>query len=254
MNIGHLINNGKAAATILALVGLLFVSRPAGATTLIYKNFDDLVSEAEAIVVGTVRQAEAHYGPGKAICTFVTLTDLQVIHGDYKTNAMTLRLEGGIVEGHGQELVGSPIFEQGKRIIIFLNGNGKRAVPIVGWTQGVFRITSDTAATEDMITDYAGNRIFGVENNDLVKEHSRSKETGAEAADTSSTGITEKGTIPETVSAYPQSPSTEPWSASAFIDAIKDRVASKQKPGSAVNSMSVMDFSNLQYLRGNRKE
>ena len=257
MKMARLVSISKAVAVMLALACISGIVAPAGATTLIYKNFDDLVTEAEAIVVGTVRQAESHYGPHKDIYTFVTLTDLQVIHGEYKQNALVLRLAGGEIDGVRVVFDGSPKFMSSEKFLIFLQGNGKHLVPIVGWTQGIFRITRDPDSQKDIITDYAGNRIFGVDKNELVKEYRRTRavpledETGFIKGAAVHPGVMDNGSriIPVSVPVYVgdnlNNPNIPSLSASDFISAIRERVAKQRKPRMVVNSVGVMDFINL---------
>ena len=190
---------------VLAVILMIVCSAPLSATTLIYKNFDELVSEADAIVSGTVKNIESHYGPGKSIYTFITLKDLRIVNGEYNQDTLGLRIEGGDVNGDRLRVHGAPKFKEGDSILIFLQGNGREEVPIVGWTQGIMRIVIDTTTQQEIITDNDGNRIFGINENNLIKEHRIQNEeqiikmNGVSKKGNFSPGVTENGEVADLV-------------------------------------------------------
>ena len=71
----------------------------AQATTVVYKDLQDLVQEADRIVAGTVTDVQARYGRTENIYTLVKLQDLQVLAGSYKGSEFYVRLLGGEVQG-----------------------------------------------------------------------------------------------------------------------------------------------------------
>jgi hypothetical protein len=128
------------------LISALILSYVANvhATTLLYKNLDDLSAEAENIVVGTVAKTESTYGTDKSIYTFVTITDMESIKGQTKESELVLRFKGGQVGEEIHEIVGSPHFETNEQVVLFVRGNGRNLVPLVGWTQGAFRVVANS--------------------------------------------------------------------------------------------------------------
>ena len=157
------------------------------ATSLVYKDFNDLVTEADAIVVGSVRSIESHYGephpgephpgephygephpgephygPSRKIYTLVTLEVLDFLYGATDEDPLVIRLDGGQVDGEVQQVIGAPKFQPGERVVLFIRDNGETIVPFVGWTQGVFRIVQDQESGTNVISDHDGNRILGV--------------------------------------------------------------------------------------------
>ena len=110
------------------------------ATTLVYKSFNDLMKEADGVVSGHVASVDSQYNANREIYTFVTLDQLEVLSGTYQDSTLTIRLKGGKVENDISHVIGSPEFAEGDRVVLFVNGNGRYMVPLVGWTQGVFRI------------------------------------------------------------------------------------------------------------------
>jgi len=154
----------------LCLLGYLVFVAQAQATTLPYKSFDDLVREADGIVEATVENITARRTEQSGIQTYVTLSDLRLHKGTYNGDRLTLILEGGLVEGRGTYVHGSPSFREGERVIAFTEGNGQRLVPLVGWEQGLFRVVTNPETGEQLIADSVGNRVFGIENGRIVKE------------------------------------------------------------------------------------
>ena len=153
----------------IALGSVLMMSLQAEATILFKKNLDDLVTEAEAIVVGTVTGAESHYTAEKDIYTLVTLADLKVLHGRYEGNSLTLQLPGGEVDNDVMEVHGSPKLAVKDRVVVFVQGNGQQLVPIVGWTQGVFRLELDAKSGKQKVKDHERNSVLEVRGNEIVR-------------------------------------------------------------------------------------
>jgi hypothetical protein len=156
---------------VLMLSGL-FMTVQAFATTLVYKNFDDLVKEADGIVMGRVAGIESKYNPEREIYTFVTFDQLEVLGGSYAGQTLTLRFKGGQVDNNISQIVGSPEFRLNEQVVLFVEGNGQHMVPLVGWTQGMFRVSKDAATGRQVILDHEGNRVLGVQASEIIKEQS----------------------------------------------------------------------------------
>lgn len=209
----------------------------ASATTIIYKNLDQLAAESEGIVVGTVAAKTSAYGPDKStIYTLVTLEGLDAIKGQVKGYDLTLRFEGGRVENDVLRIEGSPRFEIGERVVLFVRGNGRAKIPLVGWTQGVFRVVQD-ASGKPVVSDHEGNKLFGVSGKDLVKEKRiapdasilekghRNEQSNPPQADP---GVPDKGggAVANKAEALPPGP---PMSLDAFVASVKSRATTGAK-------------------------
>src|ERR1700676_3288836 len=139
---------------------LLALALQVRATTLVYKSFDDLVKEADGIVMGSVTNIESRKDARGRIYTYVTLGDLQMLHNRYEGKDFTLVMEGGRVGNEIAGIEGSPQFEYKQRVILFVQGNGREIVPLVGWEQGVFRVQKDPESGQEIISDSEGNRVL----------------------------------------------------------------------------------------------
>lgn len=168
-------NKLKKFAVLFLVISACWMAQQSEATMLIKKDFDSLVQEADGIIVGTVKEVKSFYDANFEIFTFVTMADLEVVSGNYPGEEFTIRLKGGQIDGEFLELEGSPHFNTGEHVVLFVKGNGKLAVPIVGWTQGVLRVVS----SENRLTvmDYDGNRILGVKSGEFQKEIKNVSET-----------------------------------------------------------------------------
>ena len=241
-----------------AMVASMFMlSAQAGATTLLKKSFDDLVTEADAIVVGTVSDTQAQYGADRKIHTLVTITDLQVVHGDYQESSLTLQLPGGRLENDVMVVHGSPRFAVKDRVVVFVQGNGKQFVPIVGWIQGVFRLELDAKTGRQKVTDHERNPVLEVRGSELIKEQINAPDA-AIVADPAKAAVSGNGGKSDDASAVsadrgglvPLAPGvfagTEALDADAFIRAITLKVREKQAVGKAVQSVGAQPAANVQ--------
>ncbi len=162
---------GRATVASLSVVlSLTSLSLPSSATTLLYKSFNDLMKEADGVVAGHVVSVNSQYNANKEIYTFVTLDQLEVLSGSYQDSTLTIRLKGGKVDSDISHVIGSPEFTEGEHVVLFVSGNGKNMVPIVGWSQGVFRIAQDPATSLDVVKDADGNRVVGVQNAQVLRD------------------------------------------------------------------------------------
>jgi hypothetical protein len=141
-----------------------------GATTIPYKSFDQLVKEADGVVSARVAAVESQYSPQNEIYTFVTFDEVSVLSGAYQGSTLTLRFKGGQVGRDILHVEGSPSFNVNEKFVLFVHGNGSYMVPLVGWTQGVFRIVQDTTTGREAIQDYEGNRVLGIQAGQISRE------------------------------------------------------------------------------------
>jgi len=163
----------------------------------LYKSFNDLVHEADGVVEGTVEDVVSRRIGQSEIQTYVTLRDLSVYKGQYTGNRFTLMFEGGSVDGQVVHVHGSPTLRQGERVIAFVEGNGQQIVPLVGWEQGLFRVITPPGGGQRAISDSVGNRVFGIEGGQILKESRVSAEAEVVGQPTSGFGQTTRpGEIP----------------------------------------------------------
>ncbi|WP_150117758.1 hypothetical protein [Microvirga vignae] len=125
---------------------------------------------ADGVVLGTVERVISRRDERNDIATYVTLANLESLTGSYQERSLTLRFSGGAVGNEIVEVEGSPRFREGERVILFVDGNGQQLVPILGWSQGVFRVVRDPRGGPEVISDSVGNRVFGIRDGQVIKE------------------------------------------------------------------------------------
>ncbi|MEK8030847.1 hypothetical protein AACH06_08485 [Ideonella sp. DXS29W] len=152
----------KLALSMTTAALLAAMASPGHATVLPYKNVDALVNEADGIVIGTVRSVQASASKPHDVHTYVTLDHLEVLSGRLNAPTLTLRVRGGLVDGRGLHVDGAPSFAPNERVLLFVQGNGKDLVPLVGWGQGMFRLVPDAATGKTKVQDAEGHDIVGM--------------------------------------------------------------------------------------------
>ena len=131
-----------ARAAWLLLAALLPWAAPSPALTVVARPLAEQARLAELILVGTVASVRSRWAdrPGGRIVTEVVLKDLQVVKGRVPGPRYTLLVAGGAVDGRAQVYTGLPRLEPGRRYLLFVRGNGRVLFPVVGVTQGLYRV------------------------------------------------------------------------------------------------------------------
>src|SRR3569623_707177 len=135
-----------ATAVLLALLTI----PSAHALSVVPRSFDELVTLADLVIVGTVSAQQSRCDtPEQAhISTYVTLSDLQVVKGALDDPQYTLRIAGGVVGDRAEEYPGLPQLVTGQSYVLFVRGNQRDFFPVVGIHQGVYHIVKDAAGRE----------------------------------------------------------------------------------------------------------
>jgi hypothetical protein len=143
----------KHVCLILSLV-LLPTVRTAHATTVIEKSFTDLVSQADAIAVGTVSDIRERWDAAQQVpLTLVTFSNLTVLKGNPGAS-MTLEFLGGTMpNGLVMVIPGIPRFTVGEKTVVFSAGNQREVCPLVGVWQGLLRVVSDPQRDGETVSD-----------------------------------------------------------------------------------------------------
>lgn len=226
------------------------------ATTLAYKDLDSLAAESEGIVVGTVSKIESNYGYDNDIYTFVTLENLVPVKGSYPQQDFVLQLKGGQIGNDVLDVEGSPHFEPNERVVLFIHGNGRELVPLVGWTQGVFRVGVDQASGQEIVLDHDGNRVLGVAGKRLIKERKLAPQVrilGEEIESVTSrqvkgnAGTSDDGSAPTLSSDRVKAATapSEPLGLAQFLNSVKERVTrtTRNAPSArAAKTVESMDY------------
>ena len=137
----------------LALAITLSCAVPARATTYLPVTFDELIARADVIFVGEVidvRPFSLDTRDGLIIKTRVTFRVSDPLWGT--TSALELfEFFGGELGGIGMAIAEMPKFAVGDRRVVF--ARRERSInPIVGFTQGLLRVTRDAGGVDRVFT------------------------------------------------------------------------------------------------------
>ena len=152
------------AAVVVWLLALGWTTSSVALIT-VPRTFAELVGLADWVLIGTVTQViSAEEAPGERIYTYITLADFEVIKGEWHATEYVLRVSGGVVDQRGEVYPGLPQLEEGRRYVLFIQGNFSTLFPVVGLHQGVFRVEWDSARQQMMVwplSDQARTTIRG---------------------------------------------------------------------------------------------
>ena len=152
-----------AAVVLLLAVG----ASVARASTVLKVTFSEAVASAEIVAVGTVSAIEETWDAERRVpFTLVTFLDLEVLKGEAGTGngRLTLQFVGGLLpSGARLVIAGMPRFRVNEQFVVFSAGNRVRVCPLVGWSQGLYRVIQEVESDVPVVTDYAGNPVFSIE-------------------------------------------------------------------------------------------
>jgi len=151
----------------MAAVALLLCTSAHG-LSVVSRSFDELVQRADLVLVGTVTDVHSEFAAGgldqNTIFSYVNFNDLQVVKGKVTAEAYVLRVPGGVMGRFAQDYPGIPAFQTGQRYLVFIRGNQHDFFPVVGISQGVFRILSNAQGQQVVVRDdhidHAGRRAL----------------------------------------------------------------------------------------------
>ncbi len=101
-------------------------------------TLDELAIRADSILVGEVTDITAYQEENGNIYTLATISVEQTVKGQTRDKA-TLRTLGGELDGQVMWVEGTPGFQPGERVVVFLKKGGG-AFTIIGGFQGKFII------------------------------------------------------------------------------------------------------------------
>jgi hypothetical protein len=131
---------------------LLFVTTPLHATVLLPIEFRELVAAVPVIVHGQVVDVRSGWVDGRrAVETFVTVEAAEYLKGNLG-GQVTFKVPGGQLGRYRTVFVGAPAFQPGDEVVLFLKTDGPSFPFIVGLSQGVFRIVTETQSGRRVVT------------------------------------------------------------------------------------------------------
>ncbi len=140
----------------LALLLAIGLPTPAQATVMVEVPIDDMAYVADAIVIGRVDRVAVRLelsGPEPMPWTVSTIRVERWVHG---AGGAELKIEelGGDFQGTEVRVAGTPVYEPGERVLVFLRRDEAGRYRTYGMAQGKFTVRAaidgPTVATRDL--------------------------------------------------------------------------------------------------------
>ena len=138
-------------------------------------SLDEIAHASDLVVVGDVVETSSRFNEAQTmIFTDVILSNVDVVHASSRSTQVgatriVLTHAGGQVGIRGVSVSGAPHFEVGQRYLLFLLDDGKTyANPLVGGSQGQFRIVQDAETDVPFPLTMSGKAVLGVIDGDVV--------------------------------------------------------------------------------------
>ena len=132
---------------------------------MVKMSLEDLVKEADHIVIGTVTETESSWdADGRWIRTYVSLSIDDSIkctshNGDSPGKQCMISYIGGVVGDIGLYHSDTPHFKKGQRVLVFLRPDERGTFRVVGRCQGKFTIEGNKIVEKNIDTDAFVRRI-----------------------------------------------------------------------------------------------
>ncbi|NNL12013.1 MAG: hypothetical protein HKO84_09620 [Pseudomonadales bacterium] len=140
---------------VVCVLALMLPASVALASTILQLDVDALLEQAELVFEGEVIESSAFEKDANgAVHTRVVFRIDEIIAGAHSGSKLTLEFAGGQVHGKGMRVSGSILPAQGERGIYFVESISRGLVnPLLGWSQGHFTLTRDSAGKERVLTN-----------------------------------------------------------------------------------------------------
>jgi hypothetical protein len=128
------------------------------ATTMVPLSLGDVVKQAPLAFVGEVVDVRSEWdsqGPTPSIVTIVTFDVASVLKGTVGLRT-ELTFLGGTVGDVTLKVSDMPIFQKGDRDVLFVSGRARSASPLVGFSQGRYRVLRDPLTHRDYVQGTEG--------------------------------------------------------------------------------------------------
>lgn len=144
----------KPRSLVLFLLGCLLLiasSNRALATTAVVPGDNDMIIESRAIVTGKViALSTAVDSNTELVYTYIRVNLNSVLKGQISDGEIVLKELGGETRDHGTLIFGSPRFEPGQEVLLYLNT----------WPDGSLRVHQGFLGKFDVTRDAATGRLF----------------------------------------------------------------------------------------------
>jgi hypothetical protein len=159
----------------LVVAGLAAAIAPLGATTLLQLSLNDMIQQSTGIVRATVTGVRTDTRSGDVY----TYYQLQVSE-DWRSPSLTpavpqmeVAIPGGVVGGRRQTVAGAPSLQVGQQYVIFLWTSRSGLTQVIGLSQGLFLVKTDTSGNLVLIRPAASETMLN-QNGQVVQDQGMS--------------------------------------------------------------------------------
>ena len=151
----------KCTSKLRLSIAFGIVCLVANATTVIPPTFEEMADRADLVFVGKVAGSHSEWrtvGSDRVIFTLVEFETQELLKGK-AGKAVTLQFLGGTVGTVTLDVAGVPKFNNGDRVLLFVEGNGVQFCPLVGVFHGKFGIRKDDKSGRDIVSMHNGKAV-----------------------------------------------------------------------------------------------
>lgn len=142
---------------IVCVVAVVAASATVWASTVLKLDLESLVANSEQIVDGRVTKVQSKVEDGK-VYTYTTVNVEEGMKGATTGETVTIKQLGGRTDELATWVPGVPHFQDGERVIVFLEKPARDALPVVtGMSQGKFRVSLGPDNITPYVVPYLGN-------------------------------------------------------------------------------------------------
>lgn len=187
-----MVNRSKLTALLTRLINLIFIITSLSifiaripsiqAHEIGNVSMAEIAQTADLIFIGTVKDQHNYWNSNHTVIfNDVHFTNIELIHkkSSVKLNnslSIDLTFVGGQIGDEGMSLCTSIKLQNSDRYLIFAKYDGhKYDTPVIGGTQGIFKVVKDQLNSNYYITNLANQVLFSLDNDQLQFTDKRTK-------------------------------------------------------------------------------
>lgn len=146
-------------SSVLLTICFMFCAAGADASTFTLPSDDDLIIGARAIVRGKVLSVTCQFDDQAGrVFTYVRLRVREVLKGQGVDKEIVLKQEGGQAGSRGSIIFGTPVFEKGEKVLLYLDTWRDGSLRVYQMFLGKFSIVTDPATGEQVVSRVAPDK------------------------------------------------------------------------------------------------
>jgi len=123
-------------------------AQPTEATTAIMLSDGELIVHSRLIVTGRVISVTSDLDSSGMVWTYVQVRTDRVLKGDLQEQTIVLKQLGGAAGESGVRVIGQPRFDQGERVLLYLNSGADGTLHAAHGFMGKFSVAEDATGAE----------------------------------------------------------------------------------------------------------